>query len=70
VTLTDAIATVRAIQADLEAGKFSVPYPEPVRHMLARCYRVIAGAAIDNGTALDLWARINAPLEERAELPW
>lgn len=70
MTLDEAVRTARQIQADLEQGRLTVPYPEPVRKQIMRCCGVFMAEATDTEKARALVARLNAPEPEEASLPW
>lgn len=68
MTPDQAVKRARAIQADLESGRLSVPYPVPVQNELRACVEIFAGEAKTVAQARALVARINGPAT--AELPW
>lgn len=69
MTLDQAVLRVRAIQADLEAGRLTVPYPDAVNAELAQLGDVLADHCKTKQQAEDLVARIQAPARQAA-LPW
>ena len=68
MTLDQAIQTARQIQADLDSGRLTVPYPSEVRQTILRCCGVFMEHATDSERARALVARLAAPAT--AELPW
>ena len=70
MTLSDAVRTIRKIEADLLAGRLRVPYPPEVRKTILACGAVFMAHATDTQKARELVAMIQAPEPETAELPW
>ena len=70
MTLDQAIQTAREIQADLDEGRLTVPYPPEVRKSILRCCGVFMDYATDSEKATALVARLQAPEPVEAELPW
>lgn len=70
MTVEQAIATTRRIEADLQAGRLRVPYPPEVCKTIFECGGVFMAHATDTEKACELVARINAPEPETADLPW
>lgn len=68
MTIDQAIARIRTIQADLDAGRLTVPYPENVRTEILGLNEVFSAHCKTTDEARALVARINAPAT--AELPW
>ena len=70
MTLDQAVETAREIQADLDSGRLTVPYPPEVRWTILRCCGVFMDYATDSEKATALVARLLAPAPVTAELPW
>jgi hypothetical protein len=68
MTIDQAIARIRAIQADLDAGRLTVPYPATVRSEIVSLSEVFSAHCKTTEQARALVARVNAPAT--AELPW
>jgi hypothetical protein len=69
VNLQTAVERARAIQDDLEAGRFTVPYPEEVRRELAEIEDLFVAHCQTADEARELVARLKAK-PQTAELPW
>lgn len=66
-----AVTRLRAIQADLDAGRLTVPYPEPIRRELMQLVGVCVASCGNREEARVLVAQIQAPEPiNAAELPW
>ena len=68
MTIDQAIVRIRAIQADLDAGRLTVPYPENIRTEILTLNDVFSTHCKTTEQARALIARINAPATR--ELPW
>lgn len=68
MTLAEAVKRARAIQAELEAGRLTVPYPEQVARELAQIEQVLADTCKTTEQAQAVVRRLHAPAT--ATLPW
>jgi len=68
--LDQAVETAREIQANLDSGRLTVPYPPEVRRTILRCCGVFMDYATDSEKATALVGRLLAPAPVTAELPW
>ncbi len=68
MTIDHAVKRIREIQADLDAGRLTVPYPETVRSEIVSLSEVFSAHCKTTEQARGLVARINA--RATAELPW
>ncbi len=71
MTLGDAIDRARTIQRDLEAGRLTIPYPDPIRRELLDLCGAFSRLCRTKEEARHVIARIQGPdgPPER-ELPW
>jgi hypothetical protein len=68
MTVDYAIDRLQAIQADLDAGRLTMPYPEPIRRELMELADVFMAHCQTSEQARALMARIQTP--ETLSLPW
>ena len=71
MTIDQAVIRIRAIQADLDAGRLTVPYPEPVLLEIRELSEVFSVHCKTFEQARELVRRIHAPESPApARLPW
>jgi len=68
MNLDAAVARLQTIQADVDAGRLSVPYPEPIRRELMQLVGVCVASCETREQARALVQRLSEPAA--AELPW
>jgi hypothetical protein len=68
MTLDQAVTRLRAIDADLAAGRLTVPYPEPIEREIAGLAEIISAHCQTSEQARELVQRISG--SGVSELPW
>lgn len=71
MTIDQAVKRIREIQADLDAGRLTVPWPEPIRREIFDLSETFSAHCKTFEEARALVQRIHGPAPAAtAELPW